>query len=176
MKAFIVQMKEPGDLALSTERGLRENILEGGCAWMTARNSWDANEWSRAADQEREPKQYLYAVAYAGPGKQVPYTTLRLENAKTWRTANAAGRAAHKFGGKVMEVVLKEDRQRADGALVPKKVIAVEHAWGTERVYDFGPGPDAAAETESGTGGSREEDPAAGKQETGRGAGTPPRD
>lgn len=140
MKAYIVQMKEPGALVLPEDLGLRESILAGGAAWMVARNSWDAEEWSRAADQEREPKQYLYAVAFAGRGKQVPYTTIRLENAKHWRTANGAGRAAHKFGGKVMEVVLKEDRQRADGELVPKEVIAVEHAWGTERVYDFGPG------------------------------------
>lgn len=191
MKAYIVQMKEPGDLALSTERGLRENILEGGCAWMTARNAWDAREWADAADAGREPRQYLYAVAYAGPGKQALYTTLRIENAKRWKRQRDAVRARDGMGGgTVFEVELQADPMRGDGEPVPKSVTGVVYSWGIERIYDFRPDPTVPeawaqeagsagkepAVPEAGTGGSRGEDPAAGKQETGRGAGTPPRD
>lgn len=159
MKAYIVQMTGPGDLALAEERALRENILEGGCAWMAARNTWDAREWADAADAGREPRQYLYAVAYAGPGKQVPYTTLRIENAKHWKRSRDAVRARDaNGGGTVFEIELEADPKRGDGEPVPKRVTGVVYKWGTERIYDFGPGPEVP---ETGTD---------------SGAGTPPRD
>ncbi len=127
MRAYILMMDKPGDLALAEDRETRSRILRGMSDGTGARNPVDKYKWAKAAKERKEPPQYLYAVGYGGPGHPVPYTTVRLENAKHWRTVNKALDAAERFHGTVLQVELADDPLRGDGEPVPKLVTGEAH-------------------------------------------------
>ena len=125
--AYVVRMNEVGTLALEEDREIQRALVTGSPGGLTVKvwkNEVNRAEWIMAGICRRAPAHYLYACAYGGPGKKVPYTTIRIENAKVYKTEKGAARAAKEVGGTVMAVLLeRQDGIREDEEFVPWRIL-----------------------------------------------------